>query len=292
MSNLFTRAFLDLKQWLYKFTIRGVTEELLVRQTHANYRLLTASIINKQAFQTYKGMFKGKNVVLVAAGPTVSDFSPIENAVYVGCNRAFLSKNILFDFLFSIDKTGIEHCYKEFFEYRKGKCIKFVGDHDLGKNWQIPESVIPSNDDKIFRYITDAGMLSPFLDHFPLDISIAPLHNSSTVSIQAMQFILYTQPEKIYIVGVDCTCATQKHFTGKEMDLSFRHEDVAWNDKTAIKAYRTLKEFTQTYYPQTKIISVNPVGLRGIFEDVYTKSFIEKNPNIAKQLGQHLQYLS
>lgn len=30
-----------------------------------------------------------------------------------------------------------------------------------------------------------------------------------------------------------------------------------------------LKKFAETYYPDTKIISVNPVGLKGIFTDLY-----------------------
>ena len=33
-----------------------------------------------------------------------------------------------------------------------------------------------------------------------------------------------------------------------------------------------LKDFVDDYYPDIKIISVNPVGLKGLFEDMYTKS--------------------
>ena len=30
-----------------------------------------------------------------------------------------------------------------------------------------------------------------------------------------------------------------------------------------------IKKFVETYYPETEIISVNPVGLKGIFKDLY-----------------------
>ena len=42
---------------------------------------------------------------------------------------------------------------------------------------------------------------------------------------------------------------------------------VAGDD--VIKLWLKLKKFAKTYYPDTEIISVNPVGLKGIFKDVY-----------------------
>lgn len=267
-----------------------VLEETLAKQTYINQRLLTASIVNSKAFKKYKGVLRGKDAVLIAAGPSAADFKLIKEAVYIGCNRAFLLKDVQFDFLFSIDKVGIDKYYKDFFEYREGSCIKFIGDQNLGKDYQIPENIIPLEDKNTFRYITNAGIESAF-KHFPLDISTAPLYNSSTVSIQALQFILYTQPRRIYIVGVDCTCSTKKHFIGQDTDCSFRGEDVAQTDKYSIESYKLLKEFAQTYYPLTEIISVNPVGLKGLFEDVYTQSYIEKNKDLIKNKKINLKIL-
>lgn len=269
--------------------LKNLSSEIVNRQTYINQRLLTASITNHNAFTKFRGCLKGKTVVLVAAGPTVKDFTPIDGAVYVGCNRAFLLDNVNFDFLFAIDKVGIQEYYKEFFEYRTDKCIKFIGDQNLGPHYQIPENIIPI-EKNIYRYITTAG-LSNISWTYPLDISIAPLLNPPTVSLQAMQFILWTQPEKVYIVGVDCTCATLKHFTGKNADCTFRNENIENNDLLSVELYKSIKEFAQTYYPQTRIISVNPVGLKGIFEDVYTKTYIEKNKNIIDELGNNLKIL-
>ena len=92
-----------------------------------------------------------------------------------------------------------------------------------------------------------------------------------------MQFILWGQPEKIYIVGIDCTNRKKEHFIGNSIDCSIRNEDMNLNDQYAIDSYKNLKTFAQTYYPNTEIISVNPVGLKGIFKDVYTKTYQEQN---------------
>ena len=35
-----------------------------------------------------------------------------------------------------------------------------------------------------------------------------------------------------------------------------------------------IKEFARQYYPETEIISINPVGLKGLFIDQYTDDFL------------------
>ena len=50
------------------------------------------------------------------------------------------------------------------------------------------------------------------------------------------------------------------------------------------------KDFSQLYYPETEIICVNPIGLKGIFKEVYTKSFIKEHPEILKEQN-NIEYL-
>ena len=115
---------------------------------------------------------------------------------------------------------------------------------------------------------------------FVVDIDTEALANSTSCSLQAMQFALFTNPKKIYIVGIDCTVSSLSHFIGGAYDTSARNESAAKNDAGQIAAWRRLKLFAQTYYPETEIISVNPVGLKGIFRDVYTKEYLHKHPEI------------
>ena len=37
--------------------------------------------------------------------------------------------------------------------------------------------------------------------------------------------------------------------------------------------YARIKMFARLYYPDTEIISINPVGLRGLFRDAYTDNY-------------------
>ena len=41
-----------------------------------------------------------------------------------------------------------------------------------------------------------------------------------------------------------------------------------------IEGYRNVKKFSALHYPDMEIISVNPVGLKGMFHDVYTESYL------------------
>lgn len=230
-------------------------------------RLITASNINHSTFSEYKGCNAGKSVVLVGAGPSVNKFQPLDNCIYVGLNRACLIDKIHFDYLFTIDKSGVDKIYSEFGQY---DCVKFVGDQNLGPAFQIPESeVLKWNNVK--RYITDAGLDVP--SKYSLHIDSEPLGNFNSVSLQAMQFILYTNPAKIYLVGIDCSASghfNQKQDTTEEhaKRMKNRGEDLfQWADDTQHFWYE-LKKYADQYYPDTQIISVNPVGLRGLFKDL------------------------
>lgn len=238
-------------------------------------RSITTALLHQKTFSEFKNIYNGKTVVLIGAGPTVNYFEPINDAVYVGCNRAFLFDKVKFDYLFSIDKAGIDQYYEEFAAYKGNNCIKFIGDQNLSKEFQIPESYA-NNLKNARRYKTDAGYLSY---KFALDIDSEPLGNFCTVSLQALQFILYTNPKKIYIVGIDCTVASQGHFQGKSYDNSLRNESSKENDQNAIIYYKQLKSFVEKYYPDTEIISINPVGLKGIFKDEYTQKYIDSSQN-------------
>ena len=250
-------------------------------------RSITTAILHQKSFSGYKNKYQGKSVVLVGAGPTLNYFTGVKDAIYIGCNRAFLFDKIKFDYLFSIDNAGLkndsESYYDDFFHYEGNNCIKFIGDQNLGKNFQIPESYILKYDN-ILRYKTTAGYMS---NRLTFDISSEPLGNFSTVSLQALQFILYTNPAKVYLVGIDCNGATAGHFIGKKYDNAKRNENAKLNDSNNIKSWSTtVRDFLEIYYPETEIISVNPVGLRGVFKDVYTHSYVEANAELFKNVAQ------
>lgn len=244
-------------------------------------RSLTVAFLHQKTFGEFRNKHEGQNVVLVGAGPSALYFKPIKDAVYVGLNRAYLLSSVHFDYLFTIDKGGLDIGTEKFHDgFLNYDCIKFVGDQNLGKGYQIPQSV-GNGCSTVRRYKTNAGFCR---GKFALDIDTQPLNNSASTSIQAMQFILFTNPKKIYVVGIDCTNSLKQHFIGGAYDNSLRNENVADNDRKHVQAWKDLKYFMSIYYPETEVIVVNPVGLRGIFHDVYTKTYLEKHPEIDKDL--------
>lgn len=235
-------------------------------------RIVAAANLHRETFAGFKNKHNGEEVVLIGAGPTLNHYTPMPNKINIGLNRVFTLSNINFNYLFAIDKMGIEKYYNEFFSYNE-KCIKFVGDQNLGIHWQIPETVIKG--ENVRRYKTTAIYMP---SEFSLDIESEPLGNFNTVSLQAMQFILYTKPKRIYLVGIDCTQG--KHFQGSSPDLkNIRGENPRQLAVNTLKYWQQLKEFISIYYPDIEIISINPVGLKGLFKDVYTQSYIENNKN-------------
>ena len=47
-----------------------------------------------------------------------------------------------------------------------------------------------------------------------------------------------------------------------------------------VNSWKWVKDFTNRFYPGTEIISVNPVGLKGLFRDVYTEAYLKEHPEI------------
>lgn len=229
-------------------------------------RQLSIALLHQITFSRFKGINSGKEVALFATGPTIKKFDPslLPNIINVGVNKAFLYKNVRFDYLFAIDKISIADCIEDFFSY---KCSKFIGDQHLGEAYQIPENYLSQKD--VLRYKTSVKL---FPDIFAQDLESNPLANSCSVAIQAMQFILYTNPENIYLIGNDCTVNRAEHFYDNSetfiCSLESRNEPLAENQKNLINSWKQIKTFASLYYPCTKIISVNPVNLKGLFEDI------------------------
>lgn len=271
--------------------IKNVLKELIYKQPHINRKLITTAFLHQKTFAGYRSLHFGKDVILFGAGPSLQYFEAITGGggtLNVAVNRAFLFDKVHMDYIFSIDSRGMKDFYEELINYpaySSKRTVKFLGDQNLGAGLQIPEDVIYRANG--LRYKTTAGILP---NRFTYDIETEPLGNFCTVSLQAMQFILYTNPKRVFLAGIDCNVATNGHFCGVEYDSS-RITEIAKHDKLSIEYWKQLKKFAETYYPNTKIISINPIGLKGIFKDVYTHSFVGAYPEIFEN-GVEIEYLS
>ena len=220
--------------------------------------LSLAPLMNKDAFSQYKNAFAGKDVVVVGAGPTLSYYKPIEGAIHIGTNRVHMNKNLKLDFLFRQDFKGYDE------EIFNCPVKKFIGNYYEWTADMCPESV--------FNKLKNAQkfMINTTSDYIPVNIDIEPLWHGGSVIYSAFQFALWTNPKRIYLVGCDSA--------GQNDPLHWHHYDdkeKAHHNLVPIKAltdgWQKMAHFAATMYPQTEIISVNPVGLKGLFNDLEQK---------------------
>lgn len=226
--------------------------------------------LHSQVFPKFKNAHAGKDVVIVGTGPTLNFYSPLPNAIHIGLNRAFTHPGVQLDYLFIQDylaTKGYIHKAKDY------PCIKFYGLPALN----ISEMVIPESlalQHGALRYYTNFQWRN--LSHVKegigtYDLSSEFICDWVSVVFSALQFALYTNPKRIYLVGCDTSHAGHYDNTIPELKLDI--------DKVK-SGYLRIKKFLQTFYPETEIISINPVGLKCMFKDVYTHSYIEQNSDL------------
>lgn len=228
--------------------------------------LHAASECNKRAFSELRACCLGKKIVICGAGPSLNDFVPIEDAVYIALNRAVLYPKVQFDYMFADDWIGLEQYQDEIVNV---KCKKYFGATQTGEQYMIPETFYTQNN--AIKYYKD-DFLRPggFNSEFVCDIDLRPIGNMPNIALQVMQVALFMQPEVIYLVG--CDASTAGHF-----NISAEHESntIQKDLKQCISAgatlgkWKELKHFIDVHYPDVEIISINPVGLKGLFNDIY-----------------------
>lgn len=248
-----------------KFTLNEIytKQNLLLRQLNRiNQKNISTASLHQRSFLPFKCKHYGEELVIFATGPSANNYIPIKNAIHIGVNRAFQMNKVDFDYYFIQDYSGKTKEYiDELDTYRYNKCTKFYG---LTTEWiyepnrTIPEThAIKAN---ALRYRTDWSNVPFFKSEFAYDISTQPLGCFGSVVFPALQFALWTCPKKIYLVGCDCSLSGYA-YNEKEKNYLIPNE--------LINAYKSFRNFAQKYYPDIEIISINPVGLKGIFTDIY-----------------------
>lgn len=241
--------------------------------------------INSNTFGEYKNKFAGRSVVVCATGSTLNFYQPIENAVHIGVNRAFLYKLVSFDFLFAQCWDAISHCKRELMEYKGNDCEKFFGIEGVICNngeftyFGIPESYANSCNAK--RYATDFFTRGERSFDWTVDLCSQSISTGWSSALPAIQFALYTNPEKLYIVG--CDTSAPGHFTEETCEDEYveRTARIYMSEVAKMKDnFISMKSFATAMYPDVEIISINPIGLKGLFKDKYTESYLAKNPDI------------
>lgn len=178
--------------------------------------LVQALFVHPKTFGPYKNKHLGQTITLVASGPSVKDFEPFTDSIYVGVNNSVLYDKVKFDYLFLQELHKDNSKNKVANEYIGNNCQKFYG-------------IIPDNRLK---------------DVYPIVKNIPQSH---IVAENIHRFYLF--------------------FNNAALDI---------DTSPQVRSWKFLKTFVDDYYPDIKIISVNPVGLKGLFEDMYTRKDVNE----------------
>lgn len=263
---------IKIKQFLARIILRlgksRAVQSCIVGPLSLNRIIQTNALaqkLNAKAFSQYKGVNSGKDMVLFATGPSLASYKPIDGCIKVGVNHAFLKIPDL-DFFFATDYRSLAPVMEQLRKYNED-CRKF-----LGISWShlhlwdaaIPESVVLELGAE--RFVVDYAVNSSSFSSaytYPFDISVQPLTGGGSVAFVAIQFMLWTNPRRIYLVG--CDCSANGHFMSEQL---IKNPPSPEYYKSLVEPWKRIKQFADRLYPSTEIISVNPVGLRGLFRDI------------------------
>ncbi len=249
---------------------------------------IQAAVLHPATFGEFKGVNQGRNFVLCGSGPSILCFnsSMIGNCKYCGVNSSVKKEDIDFDYLFCQDnhfEKGKNECINE---YNNGKCIKFYGKVEARRATELDSNIglqrlyrcsththqLPFQD--ILTTKARPYILSEYMGQMPYNIECEPVADIGGTIFSAMQFALFTNPKRIFLLGCD-------HTSGYFYDQQFRMFDASFQANVWV---RFIIPYVQKNYPNIQIFSINPVGLKGLFRDVYTESYVKEHPEIKKPI--------
>lgn len=219
--------------------------------------------VHNKTFGDYKNKYFGKEIAIFATGPSLNKYKIIPNVINIGVNKSCLCDTINLDYFFASDYMTTKSYLDTLNNYKNKNLQIFLGVF-LEKAYLFPElniiSIMPES--KILELNAKKYYLKskypPYNVNFNTEIDKTWIVEGGSVIFAAMQFALFTNPKRIYLVGCDCSSG---YFDEKN--------PIIKPNKNLIKVWKELKKFAETYYPDTELVSVNPVGLKGVFKDLY-----------------------
>lgn len=246
--------------------VKFYTENAVNNLLRQNQISTLARAEHSKVFPKYKNCNLGKEIVILASGPTLDFYTKMEGKLHLGVNKTFLSNKADLDYLFVQDY--IEDIQTQMDNYKGNNCKKFYGVHYLVPGIAQCHADI-ANAERY--YFIDCNYNATWA--YPPDISVMPFNTYSSVVHPAVIFALWTGVSKIYLVGCDT------NLNGYSKTMPYKDYNNTLSVDNVLYGWEKLKKYAQEFYPNTEIISINPVGLKGMFKDVYTANYLEANTN-------------
>lgn len=234
------------------------------------------SIYNQHSkiFPQFKNLHRGENIYLIATGPTSLYYPHNKQNICIGVNHSFLNKNVILKYWFAIDyeanKNILDELKSEKFIKFFGQCCSAPYDHYYKYR---PKNEVYHFPDYIIECMPNAFKF--YFDHpskeINRDIETQALPDLGSCVFPAAYFALYTGCSRLLLVG--CDCSANGYFNKQPLSNRF-------SANLLISSWKIFKRYAEIFYPNVEIISVNPVGLKGMFRDVYTEAFLAEHPEI------------
>ena len=225
--------------------------------------------VHPETFLPLRGALAGQSVAILGSGPSLTQAPLLTGCRTIACNRTAYylhERGVHADYYFSQDNNAVSSYIEEVIALLPGDCIIMLGTFlapDIPPGWNIPTHV--RADPRVSSYATGFGLGTvprPELENFPLADYTSVVH-------PALHFALYAGAARIYLLGCDATSAGY-------YDARWQQAPVADAQLTQLRqGWGIMAALQQAYWPQTHIISVNPVGLRGMFEEVWTAGWLQ-----------------
>ncbi|MCI9508042.1 MAG: hypothetical protein HFF62_16015 [Oscillospiraceae bacterium] len=246
-----------------------VTSELYISQRERLWGTSYACYANeihdthKATFSEFRACHRGQTVAVIASGPSLNYYTQIPGIPHIGMNASFLRSGLKLDYYF------LYHYIPEWRDaLKQQKFVKFFAYPNIFDTAEIPECFFEeANARRFFLNLSGADIHG--------NIEYHPLMMFGSIVFPAIHFALYTRPQKLLLVGCDCT--VENHFDGRPV---INHNSEPDLGSMWIEGYKEVKKFVTQHYPDTEIISINPVGLRGIFCDIYTENYLNAHPGM------------
>ena len=205
--------------------------------------------VNTAAFEQYRNCFRGKTVVLVNNGASAKYYKPIDGAVHIAVAGAYRRTDFVSDFVFTHESGDFGNSLET--ELPKIRHKAFLGKFVEPKSGGYPECLNALRD-KAAQYFIGENTFGQMICE---DITCRQLTDFWGAWSAAFQFALFTFPDEIRLVGCDIT-TNDTHAALKRI------------------GYARLKMLAAHLYPSTRISTVNPIGLKGLFQEIYTDEYL------------------
>ena len=192
-------------------------------------------------FSAYKGLYRNSSCYIIGSGPSLLQFeAPVGNdSIYIAANYSGIVPSI---------RDRIDYAFIENARNR----IDLVEQVSPTAHYFMYESY-PD-----FPYSYDLWRHSD-LSELGTDAYYHNFAGPSTTAFHCLFFALYCGFKTIYLVG--CDCSSGNIYPAQYQTYSCGCLVVGW---------KYIKTIVEQDYPGTEIVSVNPVGLEGVFRDVFT----------------------